>query len=124
MYALLQHYKQPLIQFTLKILMPEQSDSISYNNADEQPIYTSNINLSSTSSRRNEANDEIKHRRVFTTSPGGLKSNKRQRAPNSIDEGTIPIDKQVKKTCIHSAKHHSIQASRFACPYFKHDPIK
>ena len=114
MYPLLHHYKQPLIQFAFHILMrskpsepskPPQSNPISgvpsCNGDDVRP-----------------------HKRVGPTPPEDLKSNKRRRTPDGIDEDTARIDKQAKKTDIHDAKLHGIQALRFACPYFKRDPIK
>jgi hypothetical protein len=108
MYALLQHYRQPLIQFSLDILMLEAGNtSISYGLSETS---------TNASNHGDQTSDARQHKRVFTTPPGDLKSNKRRRTPDG--------DKQAKKTGIHCAKLHSIQALRFACPYFKRDPIE
>ncbi|OCK76479.1 hypothetical protein K432DRAFT_446001 [Lepidopterella palustris CBS 459.81] len=61
-------------------------------------------------------------KRGFATSPRDFKSNKRQRTSNSTGERNSQLDKQANETSVHSARSPSIQALRFACPYFKHDP--
>jgi len=61
-------------------------------------------------------------KRGFATSPRDFKSNKRQRPSNSTGEDNSQHDNQAKETSVHSTRSPSIQALRFACPYFKHDP--
>jgi hypothetical protein len=87
---------------------------------------TSCVDLSHTwpaSSHNEDQSDRSRVRkRGFATSPRDFQSKKRQRPSNSRGEDNSQLDKQANETSVHSARSPSIQASRFACPYFKHDP--
>src|SRR5271154_6805872 len=123
-HGLLQHYREPLVQHALDILMNESSIA----DLQSQNTFQNTLNEPSSSlgtSNHGDQNDDSRQLKgVFTTPTGDRKSNKRQRSPNRTDEDTARLSKQAKKTGVYSAKRPSIQALRFACPYFKHDPIK
>jgi hypothetical protein len=109
-HGLLQHYREPLVQYALDILMNERPDA--------------NVQRYTLSQSHQFASPGTSNHGVYTTPTGDHKNNKRQQSPDRTDEVTARLNKQAKKTGVYTAKRPSIQALRLACPYFKHDPIK